>query len=301
MLGGPAAKTRGADADQAKEVGTYGWGSMRPPRKTKRAKLNRTEKTPVARTGSCQDRNMEVGSSLVAVVTGATSGIGLGIARRLRHEGYRVVLNSARSVDAGQALAAEFGNSIYVQADVSDEGDCQRLIGAAVETFGRLDLLVNNAGISEVVPHADLGAATPELWRRMYDTNVIGPWMLITAAEEHLKRSPNGSIVNISSHAGVRPKGASIPYAVSKAALNHMTRLLASSLGPNIRCNAIAPGLVDTPLTQTWTAAQELWATNSPMQRAATVDDIAHLVAMLASSTYLTGEVLVVDGGLNLK
>jgi NAD(P)-dependent dehydrogenase (short-subunit alcohol dehydrogenase family) len=244
---------------------------------------------------------METQSSLVAVVTGATSGIGLGIARRLRLEGYRVVLNSARSVDAGRALATELGDSMYVQADVSSEDDCRRLIDSTMEMFGRLDLLVNNAGISEVVPHADLAGATPELWRRMYDTNVIGPWMLITAAEQHLAASPNGSIVNISSHAGVRPKGASIPYAASKAALNHMTRLLASSLGPRIRCNALAPGLVDTPLTQTWTAAQELWASNSPMQRASTVDDIAHLVTMLASSTYVTGEVLIVDGGLNLK
>jgi NAD(P)-dependent dehydrogenase (short-subunit alcohol dehydrogenase family) len=237
----------------------------------------------------------------VAVVTGATSGIGLGIARRLDADGYRLVVNSVHSVDAGHALAKSLREAIYVQADVSIENDCRRVVSSAIEAFGRIDLLVNNAGISEVVPHSDLAAATPELWRRMYDVNVIGPWMLITAAQPFLSESTNGSIVNITSHAGVRPKGASIPYAASKAALGHMTKLLAACLGPTIRCNAIAPGLVDTPLTQSWAVAQELWQTNSPMQRAASVDDIAHMVSSLAASTYVTGEVIVVDGGLNLR
>jgi NAD(P)-dependent dehydrogenase (short-subunit alcohol dehydrogenase family) len=237
----------------------------------------------------------------VAIVTGSTSGIGLGIAQRLNADGYGVVVNSVRSAGPGRDVAGSLRNAIYVQADVSVEAECQRLVAATIERFGRLDLLVNNAGISEVVPHANLVAATPELWRRMYDVNVIGPWMLITAAEQHLAASDNGSIVNITSHAGVRPKGASIPYAASKAALGHMTKLLAAALGPAIRCNAVAPGLVDTPLTQSWVAAQELWATTSPMKRAATVDDIAHVVSSLASSSYVTGEVVVVDGGLNLR
>jgi NAD(P)-dependent dehydrogenase (short-subunit alcohol dehydrogenase family) len=240
-------------------------------------------------------------SKQVAIVTGATSGIGLGVARRLRRDGYRVVLNSVRSVEAGQALSAELGDALYLQGDVSDETDCQRIIDKTIARFGRIDLIVNNAGISEIVAHSDLAAATPQLWRRMYDVNVIGAWMMITAAEKHLAVSDNGSIVNISSHAGVRPKGASIPYAASKAALNHMTRLLAASLGPAIRCNAVAPGLVDTPLTQTWTAAQELWTSTAPMKRSASIDDIAHIVSMLASSAYITGEVILVDGGLNLK
>ena len=106
--------------------------------------------------------------------------------------------------------------------------------------------------------------------------------------------------MNISSHAGVRPKGASIPYAVSKAALNHMTRLLAVTLGPEIRVNAVAPGLVDTPMTAEWTGAQELWRTRAPMRRAASPDDIAKAVVLLVESDYLTGEILLSDGGLNL-
>jgi NAD(P)-dependent dehydrogenase (short-subunit alcohol dehydrogenase family) len=104
----------------------------------------------------------------------------------------------------------------------------------------------------------------------------------------------------LSSHAGVRPKGASIPYAASKAALNHMTRLLALSLAPRIRVNAVAPGLVDTPLTADWTAAQQLWRERAPMRRAAQPEDVAQAVALLAASNYMTGEILLLDGGLNL-
>ena len=103
------------------------------------------------------------------------------------------------------------------------------------------------------------------------------------------------------SHAGVRPKGSSIAYAASKAALNHVTRLLAAALGPDVRVNAVAPGLVDTPLTAGWTDAQELWRTASPMRRAARPEDVADLIAALIGNTYLTGEVVLLDGGLNLR
>ncbi|MBW9249990.1 MAG: SDR family oxidoreductase, partial [Acidithiobacillus ferriphilus] len=107
-------------------------------------------------------------------------------------------------------------------------------------------------------------------------------------------------VLNISSHAGVRPKGASIPYAASKAALIHVTRLLAKTLGPDIRVNAIAPGLVDTPLTEDWVAIREQWMREAPMRRSARPNDIADVAMMLTESTYLTGEVILVDGGMNL-
>ncbi|MHB8249883.1 MAG: SDR family NAD(P)-dependent oxidoreductase, partial [Acidithiobacillus sp.] len=108
------------------------------------------------------------------------------------------------------------------------------------------------------------------------------------------------SVLNISSHAGVRPKGASIPYAASKAALIHVTRLLAKTLGPDIRVNAIAPGLVDTPLTQDWAALREQWASAAPMRRCAQAADVAEVAMMLTGSAYLTGEVILVDGGMSL-
>ena len=243
-------------------------------------------------------------ASPVALVTGSTSGIGASIARRLSKEGYAVVLHSRSSVEEGVALVAELGDAIYVQADLANDDDRVRLIREAVAWRGRLDVLVNNAGVSRVIPHVDLMAASPVIWKDMHEVNVIAPFRLVAEAEAALRDAARhgraGCVVNISSHAGVRPKGASIPYAASKAALNHVTRLLARSLAPDVRVNAVAPGLVDTPLTADWTAAQEHWRERSPMRRAADPDDIAQLVCMLIAADYLTGEVVMADGGLNL-
>ncbi|TCF97161.1 short-chain dehydrogenase [Paraburkholderia strydomiana] len=243
-------------------------------------------------------------ASPVALITGSTSGIGAAIARRLASDGFSVVLHSRSSVEIGQALARELGSAIYVQADLTDDADRVRLIREAVAAWGRLDVLVNNAGISRVIPHADLAAATPTVWSDLHEVNVVAPFRLIAEAETALRdaaqRGRPGSVINISSHAGVRPKGASIPYAATKAALNHMTRLLALSLAPDIRVNAVAPGLVDTPLTADWTQAQEVWKTRAPMRRSASPEDIAQAVAMLVASDYLTGEILLSDGGLHL-
>ncbi|WP_186053029.1 SDR family NAD(P)-dependent oxidoreductase [Burkholderia gladioli] len=240
----------------------------------------------------------------VALVTGSTSGIGAAIARRLSRDGYAIVLHSRASAAAGQALARELGSAVYVQADLADDGARVRLVREAIAAWGRLDVLVNNAGISRVIPHADLAAATPEIWQELHEVNVVAPFRLVSEAQAALReaaaRGRPGCVVNVSSHAGVRPKGASIPYAASKAALNHVTRLLALSLAPEIRVNAVAPGLVDTPLTADWTQARRLWKERAPMRRAASPEDIAQAVAMLVASDYLTGEILLSDGGLNL-
>ncbi|WP_460835155.1 SDR family NAD(P)-dependent oxidoreductase [Nocardioides hungaricus] len=234
----------------------------------------------------------------VALVTGSTSGIGEAIARRLASDGWHVVVHSGASAEAGERLAAELGGS-YVQADLADADAAGATVAAALAEIGRLDVLVNNAGISRPIPHGDLAAATPQVWRDILEVNLIGPWALTTAAAPYLRAS-RGCVVNVTSHAGVRPKGASVPYAASKAALNHVTRLLAVALGPEVRVNAVAPGLVDTPMTADWTEAQELWRERAPMRRAATPDDVAGLVADLVASDYLTGEVVLLDGGLNL-
>ncbi|MFE9249350.1 SDR family NAD(P)-dependent oxidoreductase [Streptomyces sp. NPDC007088] len=236
----------------------------------------------------------------VALVTGSTSGIGEAVARKLAAGRTRVVVHSRSSVAAGEALAAELGG-VYLRADLAVEDEARGLVEAVVGRFGRLDVLVNNAGVSRPIPHEDLAAATPAEWRALLEVNLIAPWVLCTAALPALRRSPEGgSIVNITSHAGVRPKGASVPYAASKAALNHVTRLLAAALGPGVRVNAVAPGLVDTPMTKDWTHAQELWRDRAPMHRPARPAEVADLVASVIASTYLTGEVIVLDGGLNL-
>ncbi|WP_454673843.1 SDR family NAD(P)-dependent oxidoreductase [Achromobacter pestifer] len=240
----------------------------------------------------------------VALVTGSTSGIGEAIARRLSRDGYAVVLHSRNSVDVGISMARELGLATYVQADLAEDADRIRLVKEAVAQWGRLDVVVNNAGISRVIPHADMAAATPDLWRELHEINVIAPFRIVAEAEAALRASAAtgvpACVINVSSHAGVRPKGASIPYAATKAALNHVTRLLAISLAPDIRVNAVAPGLVDTPLTASWTQAQQLWRERAPMRRAASPEDIAQAVSMLIQSNYLTGEILLSDGGLNL-
>ncbi|MFJ7955986.1 SDR family NAD(P)-dependent oxidoreductase [Streptomyces sp. NPDC096319] len=238
----------------------------------------------------------------VALVTGSSSGIGAAVARRLAGAGYRVVVNSARSVEAGEALAAELPDAVYVRADVSDEAQATGLVAAAVEAYGRLDLLVNCAGTTRFIPHDDLDAASPEVWRHLYDVNVIGVWQTVTAAVPHLRKT-RGSIVTVSSQAGVRPGGSSIPYAVSKAAVNHMTKLLAKTLGPDVRVNAVAPGLVDTPWfdgVEGADAAKEHVAGVVPLRRVGRPEDIAGAVFDLAHASYITGEILLVDGGGHL-
>lgn len=244
--------------------------------------------------------SMDTADRPVALVTGSTSGIGEAVARRFAADGMRVVVHSRSSAEAGRALAAELDGT-YLRADLEAEDEARGLVEAALDRYGRLDVLVNNAGISWPIPHADLAAATPADWRRLLEVNLIAPWVLCTAALPALRTAPGGgSIVNITSHAGVRPKGSSVPYAASKAALNHVTLLLAAALGPQVRVNAVAPGLVDTPMTKDWAQAHELWRERAPMRRPARPEDVADLVASVVGSTYLTGEVIVLDGGLHL-
>jgi len=241
--------------------------------------------------------------SPVALVTGSSSGIGAQVARRLVSDGYRVVVNSVRSVDDGQALAAELGPDVahYVQGDVAVLEDARRLVAETVDHFGRLDVLVNNAGTTVRIPHHDLETATPEVFRRLFDVNVVGAWQVIVAAVPHLRESGAGCIVNVASLAGVRPTGSSVPYAVSKAALNHLTVLLANTLGPQIRVNAVAPGLIDTPWTADWDDVRGAVNAMAPLQRSGQPDDVAEVVLAFVRSAYVTGQIWVVDGGLALR
>jgi len=237
----------------------------------------------------------------VVLITGSSSGIGAATARQFAAGGATVVVNSSSSVAAGRTLANELPRATYVQADIADETACVGMIQEVIGIHGRLDVLVNNAGTTAVIPHGDLEAATPDVWRRIFDVNVIGTWQLTVAAVPHLRASGRGQVVNVSSLAGTRPVGSSIPYACSKSAVSHMTRLLANTLGPDIRVNAVAPGLVDTPWTEDWTAVREFVRAQSPMQRSATPDDVAEIILALARSTFVTGEVVLIDGGLNLR
>ncbi|MFD3514203.1 SDR family NAD(P)-dependent oxidoreductase [Streptomyces sp. NPDC058657] len=240
----------------------------------------------------------------VALITGSSSGIGASISRRLAAAGIRVVVNSARSEAAGTALAKELPDAVYVQGDVSEAADAERVVRTAVEAYGRLDILVNNAGTTRFIPLDDLAGADADAWREIFEVNVIGAWQMATAAVPHLRASGSGAIINVSSVSATRALGSSIPYAVSKAALNHMTRLLASQLGPEIRVNAIAPGLIETPWyaeeDQVWENSREWITTHTPLRRVGVPADVAEAALYLANATYTTGDVLTVDGGRHI-
>ncbi|MGH9088647.1 MAG: SDR family NAD(P)-dependent oxidoreductase [Acidimicrobiales bacterium] len=238
----------------------------------------------------------------VVLVTGSSSGIGAATAELLAAGGAIVVVSSARSIDAGQAVAERLGGGAsYVRADVADAGDAARLVDTVADRYGRIDALVNNAGVTERIPHADLAGASPDVWRRIFDVNVVGTWQVTVAAVPHLQASGHGQVMNVSSMAGVRPTGSSIPYACSKAALNHMTLLLANVLGPGVRVNAVAPGLVDTPWTAEWHDVRDAVRARAPLGRSAMPEDVARAILGLMLADYVTGEVLVVDGGLQLR
>ncbi|HEY3485868.1 MAG TPA: SDR family oxidoreductase [Ilumatobacteraceae bacterium] len=236
----------------------------------------------------------------VAIVTGSSSGIGERTAQRLSALGARVVVNSASSVDAGRVVAESLpGEALYVQADIGDPAQRAALLERTIDAYGSLDILVNNAGWTTVVPHGDLDALTDEIFRHTFEVNVFGTWGLTKAAIPLMRGADDPCIVSITSLAGVRPLGSSIAYAMSKAALNHMTRLLAKSHGP-IRVNAVAPGLVETPWTADWGPQHAGVAAIAPMHRSATPDDCAEAVLALVRNRYITGEVVVVDGGMSL-
>ncbi len=233
-----------------------------------------------------------------ALVTGSASGIGAAAARALAAEGAKVVVNSVHSVAEGMALADEVGG-YYIQADVSLEADALRLVNEAVEFCGRLDVLVNNAGTTRVIPFTDLDAVTDEDWERILGVNLLGTWYVTRAAVPAL-RAHRGCVINVTSIAGLRALGSSIPYGVSKAALNHLTRQLAHALGPEIRVNAVAPGLVDTPWTADWDEVRAQVRATAPLRRSGTPDDIAAAILGLVFAPYTTGSIVVADGGLTL-
>lgn len=236
----------------------------------------------------------------VVLITGSSSGIGAETARRFADAGARVVVNSARSTGPGEELAASLPGGVYLQADVSSADEAADLVERAVAACGRLDCLVNNAGTSRKIPHRDLAGVRREDWDAVLDLNLLGTWGVSRAAAKPLRATGAGSIVNVSSLAGVIVGGSSIPYAVSKAAINHLTLLLARALAPEVRVNAVAPGLTDTPWTQDWQKERDSAAARSPRGRIGSAPEVADAIFSLASLTHVTGEILMIDGGTHL-
>ncbi|NVN10756.1 MULTISPECIES: glucose 1-dehydrogenase [Nguyenibacter] len=240
----------------------------------------------------------------VAIVTGASKGIGAGIAKALAAEGAAVVVNYASSKAGADAVVAAItdagGKAFAVQGDVSRKADAQAIVNAAISQFGRLDILVNNSGVYEF---ASIGEITEEHFHRLFNVNVLGTLLTTQAAVGHL--GAGGSIINISSVVSrITPPNSAV-YTGTKGAVDAITGSLARELGPKqIRVNAINPGLIETEGTQTASIVgsemEQAIIAQTPLGRTGQVQDIAPLAVFLASdeSRWLTGETLIASGGL---
>ena len=247
----------------------------------------------------------------VAIVTGSSSGVGAACARQLADLGAHVVINYSSNEEgalATQSACAELGaETEIVQADVSDDEQCQALAQAALDRWGRIDALVNNAGTTKFVPHGQLDGLTREDFLHIYSVNTVGPYMMTKAVVPAMRRGKRGSIVNVSSIAGVMGVGSSIAYAASKGALNTMTLSLARALGPDIRVNTICPGFIQGDWLRgglgddAYEASKRRVEETTPLRVASTPDDIAEgVLYFIKGADVITGETLILDGGAHL-
>jgi 3-oxoacyl-[acyl-carrier protein] reductase len=246
----------------------------------------------------------------VCIVTGSATGIGAATAVALAARGARVVVNYSKSEDAAratrEACVAAGGEAIGVQADVAEDADCRRLAHAALDKWGRIDALVNNAGTTKFAPHADLEALSAEDFLRIYKVNVVGAYQMVRACAPALKATGNAAVVNVSSISAKNGMGSSIAYAASKGALLTMTLSLARSLGPQVRVNAICPGLIDTNWTREgwgagYAALEKRYKEGSALARVGKPEEVADVIAWLIEGAALvTGEVLMVDSGMHM-
>jgi len=240
----------------------------------------------------------------VAIVTGASKGIGAGIARQLAADGAKVVVNYASSKDGADKVVADIvaagGSAVAFGADVTNKGEVEALVKAAIDTFGRLDIVVNNSGVYQF---AKIEETTTELYRKQFDINVLGPLLVAAAAAPHLGKG--GSIINISSFVTRVLPAESAIYSGTKGALDAITGVLSRELGPRgIRVNSVNPGLIETEGThaagvmgsdfQSWNESQ------TPLGRIGQVQDIAPIVSYLASddARWVTGELILGSGGM---
>ena len=239
--------------------------------------------------------------SRVALVTGSATGIGRSVAWRFAERGFAVTVNYSKSKaeaeETAEGVRARGGRAIVVEADVADDTAVRVMVERTVESFGGLDVLVNNAATTYFVPHTDLDGLTAGVWDDILNVNLKGTFFACRAAMPHLK-GRGGNIVNVASVAGVAGSGSSIAYAASKGAVITLTKSLAKAFAPEVRVNAVAPGPVQTRWLADHPEMIESAMKFTPLKRPATPDDVAAVVLFLADQTSLmTGQVLVVDGG----
>ena len=253
----------------------------------------------------------EASTRPVAIISGSAKGIGAACARRLAAAGFDMVVNYTRSAEAAEATAQACrdagAEAVVVQGDVSVDADCIALVQAAERRWGRLDVLVNNAGTTRFGDPADLATLDADDFARIFAVNVTGAYQLSRAAAPLLGAAPTGAIVNVSSHSGFSGIGSSIAYAASKGALNTLTLSLARSLAPAVRVNAVCPGFVDTQWLagrfddDALAALKRRTAEIAPLKRLVSPDEVAEAVAWFARrARSITGQLLVIDGGTHL-
>jgi 3-oxoacyl-[acyl-carrier protein] reductase len=238
----------------------------------------------------------------VAVVTGGGTGVGRATCLALANEGAKVVASYSRSHAGAEEVVREIrsggGEAVAIRADVTSDAEVRTLMDGAAERFGRLDFLVNNAGWTRRVEHADLDGLTEEIMDRVLAVNVKGPIFCARAAIPHMRRNGGGSIVNVTSVAGVTGAGSSILYGGSKAALATITKSLARAFAPEVRVNAVAPGFIDTGFGDWPPGTAEAVRDRSHIGRGVTPEDVAATVLfLLTDGSALTGQEIVVDGG----
>ena len=239
----------------------------------------------------------------VALVTGAGTGIGRAIAETFAKEGARVAVNYSRSREAAEEVVAGIrasgGTAIEIGADVAQDSEVRAMIERIDREFGRLDVLVNNAGWSTRIPHDQMESLTDEIWDRTFNTNLRGAFYCVRAATPLLRKQEGSSVVNIASVAGTTGMGSSMAYAASKGAMITMNKSMARALAPVIRVNAIAPGFVRTRFANWPQSAFDQGEAMTPLKHLATAEEIAALALHLAAEAKsVTGETIIVDGGL---
>jgi len=240
----------------------------------------------------------------VAVVTGGSRGLGREIVRAFAQHGADVVIAS-RKLEACEELAREIEGAHGVAAlplacNVSEWGQCDALADAAYERFGRVDVLVNNAGMSPVYPSVD--AVTEALWDKVVGVNLKGPFRLAANIGSRMAAAEGGSIINISSIASIRPNAGVLPYAAAKAGLNALTEGFAKALAPKVRVNAVICGMFRTDIAKAWgdpSAVDEMARSTIALQRVGEPEEIVGAALYLASgaSSYCTGATVRLDGG----
>jgi 3-oxoacyl-[acyl-carrier protein] reductase len=247
----------------------------------------------------------------VCIVTGGGTGTGAACARQLAGKGWRIVVNYSRSeteaLETVAACAASGGEAIAVRGNVAEDADCRAIAQAAIDRWGRIDALVNSAGITKFANAAKLEALSADDFQRIYAVNVIGAYQMIRACTPTMQAQGAGTVVNISSIAGVLGMGSSVAYVASKAALNAITLSLARALAPAIRVNAVCPGLIDTRWHRDrfdddgYAKLKAGYEQSVPLATTATADDVADAVVwLIEGARVVTGECLLLDSGKHL-